>query len=203
MLCQFTLQKFNARGLSHAVLVVAAAILPFSLQAETVALDTAASQTAKTCDEFTQGDVRLLRSKDSIDLCQFSGRPLLIVNTASHCGYTPQFEGLERLHKAYADQGLVVLGFPSDDFNQEAATEEKTADICYVNYGVSFTMLSPVGVKGAEAHPVFAHLAEQTQSPSWNFNKYVVSADRERVQHFSSKVAPEDAALVSAIEAEL
>jgi glutathione peroxidase len=135
-----------------------------------------------------------------VNLCKaFAGKPMLIVNTASHCGFTPQFKGLEAVHEKYKNRGLAVVGFSSDDFNQEAKDEAEAADTCFVNYGVTFTMLAPLHVKGAEANAVFKELARQTQEPKWNFNKYLVTADG-KVQHFDSRVAPDSQQLNEAIE---
>jgi len=156
---------------------------------------------AADCPAFLNHDFKKLRSSQNINLCtEYAGRPLLIVNTASHCGFTPQFKGLEGLHKKYQARGLVVVGFPSDDFKQEAKDEAETAEICYVNYGVTFTMLSPSVVTGRAANPVFQELGRRSSAPSWNFNKYLVSADGEVVRHFDSRVAPESADLQQAIE---
>lgn len=153
------------------------------------------------CADMFDHEMRKLHSKQQVDICKLvSGKPALIINTASHCGYTRQFKGLEALYQRYKDQGLVVIGFASDDFNQEAKDEAKAADICYVNYGVTFTMLAPSAVKGEQANPVFKVLGEKSQSPKWNFNKYLVSNDGSLIQHFGSNVKPSDAKLNSAIE---
>ena len=142
-----------------------------------------------------------LRSSEQLDFCQaFQGKVILAVNTASNCGYTPQFKGLEALYQKYKDQGLVVVGFPSDDFNQEAKSEAKTADVCYVNYGVTFTMLVPSSVTGAKGNAVFRELNRRAGEPSWNFNKYLVSADGEVVQRFDSGVTPDSPQLTRAVE---
>ena len=156
------------------------------------------------CPAFLDQEFRKLHSKDSVNLCAVSeGKPLLLINTASHCGYTKQFEGLEALHKEYGERGLTVVGFASNDFRQEASSEEKAAEICYVNYGVTFTMLAPTHVRGDKANPVFAELARRTDAPSWNFNKYLVSADGSEVQHFGSNTRPQSAELRQAIESAL
>ena len=156
---------------------------------------------AADCPAFLNHDFQKLRSSQSINLCtEYAGRPLLIVNTASHCGYTPQFKGLEALHRKYKERGLAVVGFPSDDFNQEAKDQAETAEICYINYGVTFTMLAPSSVTGKDANPVFQELDRRATEPSWNFNKYLVSADGKVIQHFDSEVAPDSAKLASAIE---
>lgn len=153
------------------------------------------------CPEYLDQSMRKLHSKAEVNLCSaFEGKPLLLVNTASHCGYTPQFKGLEAVYQQYKDQGLVVVGFASDDFRQEDDDEAKAADICYVNYGVTFTMLAPSQVRGDNANPVFQELARQTQAPSWNFNKYLVDAQGRVVEHFGSNIKPESPAMRAAIE---
>lgn len=165
-------------------------------------LSAAPAALAADCPAFLNHDFQKLRSSQSINLCEeYAGRPLLIVNTASHCGYTPQFKGLEALHQKYRERGLVVVGFPSDDFKQEAKDEAETADVCFVNYGVTFTMLSPSAVTGRAANPVFREVGRRTKPPSWNFNKYLVSADGEIVQHFDSGVRPDSVELQKAVEA--
>lgn len=153
------------------------------------------------CPQWLSHDFRQLHSSNTIAFCErIADKPVLVVNTASHCGFTYQFTGLEKLYQRYKAQGLVVVGFASNDFNQEAATEAKAANICYLNYGVTFTMMAPISVKGGSAHPLFKAIAEKSQSPSWNFNKFLISADRQTVQHFSSQVSPESKQLNSAIK---
>ncbi|CAD5107715.1 glutathione peroxidase [Zestomonas carbonaria] len=156
---------------------------------------------AAECPALLLGELPKLRAKESIDLCQrFAGKPLLIVNTASYCGFAPQFKGLESLYKEYQAQGLEVLGVPSNDFRQEDADSEKTAEVCYVNYGVTFTMTEPQVVTGDQAIPLFKDLAEQSGPPRWNFYKYVVDRQGKVVASFSSRTKPDNDKLREALE---
>ena len=153
------------------------------------------------CPDYLNHSMRKLHSKEELNFCEaFGKRPLLIVNTASHCGYTRQFKGLEALYNKYRSRGLVVIGFASDDFRQEARDEASAAQVCYVNYGVTFTMMAPSHVKGVEANPVFQRLNQQSQPPGWNFNKYLVNASGDVIQHFGSSTKPDSDALQTAIE---
>lgn len=175
----------------------AAAATPAGASAATPA---AAVATAK-CPAFLDQEFTRLRSAEKVNLCKaFAGKPLLVVNTASHCGFTPQFKGLEALNQKYRGRGLVVLGFPSDDFNQEAKDQAETAEVCYVNYGVKFAMFAPTVVSGSKANPLFRELARQTQEPSWNFNKYLVAPDGKVVGYFGSRTAPDSPEMQAAIE---
>ncbi len=156
------------------------------------------------CPAYLQGEYRRLHAADNVNLCELlEGKTALVVNTASHCGFTPQFKALEAVHQAYKDKGLVVVGFASNDFKQAAKTEEEAATICYTNYGVTFTMLAPTVVTGDKANALFAHLAEQTEEPGWNFNKYVIDGESGEVTHFGSSTKPDSEALTGAIEAAL
>lgn len=157
---------------------------------------------AAECPAVLQHELPKLRSKESIDLCeQFQGKALVVVNTASFCGFAPQFEGLEALYQRYKDDGLAVLGVPSDDFFQESDDAEKTAEVCYVNYGVTFSMAQTQPVRGGNAIPLFKELAEQAGgAPRWNFYKYVVDRNGKVVGYFSSKVKPDDPELIAVVE---
>jgi glutathione peroxidase len=155
---------------------------------------------ADACGPLLAGSLPALRGKDSIDLARFAGKPLMVVNTASHCGFTSQFKGLERLYQRYKEQGLELLGVPSDDFRQEAAAAAETARICYVNYGVTFSMSAPQVVTGRDAIALFRHLAAQSGPPRWNFYKYVIDRRGRVVARFSSLTKPEDPELLQAIE---
>jgi len=156
------------------------------------------------CPTVLDHDMRKLRSADSVNLCEaYAGKPLLVINTASHCGYTPQFKGLEALYKEYHARGLEVAGFASNSFRQEAKTEEETAEICCINYGVTFDMYSEIPVKGDEAHPLFVELAAAQGAPRWNFNKYLLDSSGKVVAHFGSSTTPEDPTLRAAIESVL
>ena len=153
------------------------------------------------CHQFLNFKATKLRVSEQVDFCQsFKGKALLIVNTASKCGYTPQFKGLEQLHQQYGER-LAVIGFPSNDFRQEHNTSEQVAEVCYVNYGVTFTMLESSNVSGLNANVLFKRLSKKTgQAPSWNFGKYLVSNNGESVEYFAPKVKPKDKRLIKAIE---
>jgi glutathione peroxidase len=156
---------------------------------------------AAECPELLQGSLPKLRAKESIDLCQrFAGKPLVVVNTASFCGFAPQFKGLEALYQRYKDQGLEVVGVPSNDFKQESKDGAETAKVCYVNYGVTFTMTEPQKVRGADATHLFKVLVEQSSSPKWNFYKYVVDRQGKVIANFSSLTKPDNPEFIEAVE---
>jgi len=153
------------------------------------------------CPDFLNHEFKKLHSSENINLCSlYKDKPLLIVNTASHCGFTGQFKGLEALYKQYKNQGIEVIGFSSDDFKQAAKDEAEAATICYKNYGVTFTMLAPTKVKGEKANPVFQHLNTATRAPSWNFNKYLISNNGKNIEHFGSRTKPTGSKLESALK---
>ena len=168
-----------------------------------VALLTLPSVAMSNCVAMLDHEFRKLHSSKSLNLCDVTSeaKAILVVNTASHCGFTGQFEGLEALYQTYGDRGLAVVGFPSNDFRQESSDESKTAEVCYVNYGVTFPMTAPIMVKGESAHPLFKALAAQTKSPSWNFNKYLVDPKSQTVTHYGSLTKPNSGSLTQAIEA--
>jgi glutathione peroxidase len=134
----------------------------------------------------------------TIALADFAGRPVLVVNTASRCGFTPQYEGLQTLWERYRDRGLVVLGVPSDDFNQELSSEAAVKEFCSVNFAIDFPMTTITPVRGDAAHPFFAWAADQHGAPSWNFNKYLVGPDGALLGRWGSSTTP--AALAKEIE---
>lgn len=154
------------------------------------------------CPAYLNHEFRKLHSSESVNLCDIAaGKPVLFINTASNCGFTPQFKALEQLNKEYGPKGLVLVGFPSDDFFQEENDEKDTAKVCYLNYGVTFTMLATSAVRGNDANPVFEYLGDKAGSPKWNFYKYLVSADGSEVKAFNSRVKPDSLELKAAIEA--
>ena len=158
----------------------------------------------RACPASLSHEMRKLGSSERIDICTaFAGKALLVVNTASHCGFTPQFKELEALYQAYKDRGFAVLGVPSDDFRQAAQDEETAARICYINYGVTFTMLSQQQVRGPDAHPLFKELGRKVGAPSWNFNKYLLDRDGKVVERFDSAVDPMSVRLRKSVESVL
>lgn len=142
----------------------------------------------------------------SENICQtYAGKVVLAVNVASRCGFTPQYEALEQVWQRYRERGLVVIGFPSDDFGgQELGEDREIAEFCKLNYGVSFPMFGKSGVKGEQANPLYQNLIARTgRAPGWNFNKYLIGRDGMAMAHFSSGVKPDSRELISAIEAAL
>jgi glutathione peroxidase len=145
-----------------------------------------------------------------VDLSRYAGKVVLIVNVASHCGFTPQYKGLEALHEKYAKEGLVVLGVPSNDFGrQEPGTSEEIAKFCDSKYHVKFDMLAKVPVKGEEQVPLYKYLTSKETNPKsagpikWNFTKFLIGRSGEIVARFESPVKPESEKVVTTIEAEL
>ena len=156
------------------------------------------------CRGLLSHRLRPLAGGESFSLCErFSGQVLLIVNTASRCGFTHQFDDLEALHRRYAERGLRVLGFPSDEFRQELADEAEVAAFCRLNYGVTFPMFQKVDVAGEDAHPLFRDLAVADGFPRWNFNKYLVDRDARVIARYDSGVEPLGERLLGDIEAVL
>ncbi|EFH10185.1 glutathione peroxidase [Pseudoroseomonas cervicalis] len=138
-----------------------------------------------------------------IDLGEWRGKPVLVVNTASFCGFAPQFSGLQALHEQYGPRGLLVLGVPSNDFNQEQSDSNSIKDFCEATFGVAFPLAMPAHVKGPRAHPFFAWAATQGSEPRWNFFKYLVGRDGRLAHWFPSRVAPDSAEFRRALEAAL
>jgi glutathione peroxidase len=136
----------------------------------------------------------------TIDLDTLRGRAVLVVNTASLCGFTDQYAGLQTLHEAYGPRGLTVIGVPSNDFRQELASEEEVAEFCEVNYGLTLPMTAITDVRGPDAHPFYRWLADQGAVPRWNFNKALLGPDGRLVAFEPSSVRPDDPRLVRAIE---
>ena len=165
---------------------------------------TAAAPPAAACPALLQHTFPRLQDEKPQSLCQYSGQVLLVVNTASYCGFTPQYEGLEKLQARYRERGLVVLGFPSNDFLQEKGSNAEIADFCENTFGVKFPMFGKSAVRGSDANPLFRQLAASTgKAPSWNFNKYLIARDGRVLAHYGSTTRPDDPALLKALEQEL
>ncbi len=155
------------------------------------------------CNSLLSHAFRPLMGSQHAALCdKYANKVLLIVNTASKCGFTPQFEQLETLNQRYSEKGFQVLGFPSGDFRQELETEEQVAHFCELNYGVTFPMFEKIHVTGDRAHPFYQQLAQATGSyPNWNFNKYLISRNGDAIKYYGSGTEPLSRELVSDIEA--
>ncbi|MES2383539.1 MAG: glutathione peroxidase [Pseudomonadota bacterium] len=159
---------------------------------------------AASCEPLLQHNFLRLQDEKPQALCQYSGKVLLVVNTASFCGFTAQYKGLEALYAKYRDKGLVVLGFPSNDFSQETGSNKEIADFCENTFGVKFPMFAKSSVSGRAANPLFKQLAEWTGSaPRWNFHKYVISRNGQEVSSFETSVDPGNPAFLREIEKKL
>jgi glutathione peroxidase len=154
------------------------------------------------CSKLLQKTFKRLQDDAPQDLCQYAGRVLLIVNTASYCGFTSQYEGLERLHAERKDKGLVVLGFPSNDFGQqEPGNSKQIADFCANTYGVKFPMFEKSVVSGAGANQLYRELGQATgKTPQWNFHKYLIDRDGKVISSYASMVSPQDKRLLTDVD---
>ena len=153
------------------------------------------------CPDVLDHEVRLLDSKETINLCEYKDKVVLAVNVASRCGYTPQYEGLQNLYKDLEDKDFVILAFPSRDFMwQEFSDESKIKEFCNTKYGITFPMFATSSVKGKKANNFYKGLIKKTGiEPEWNFNKYLISRNGE-VKHFNQKVEPDNSELVKSIK---
>jgi glutathione peroxidase len=159
---------------------------------------------ADDCPALLDHQVKRLPNGKPESLCQHQGKVILAVNTASRCGFTPQFDGLQKLYQQYKGKGLVVLGFPSNDFNQEPGKGGQITTFCKLNYGVDFPMYEKTSVKGAEANAFYKELAKASGSePRWNFHKYLITRDAQTVIPLESRVEPDSREVRTKIEAML
>jgi len=159
---------------------------------------------APACPALLQQNVLRLQDEKPQSLCQYSGQVVVVVNTASFCGFTPQYKGLEALYANYQRRGLVVLGFPSNDFAQETGSNKEIADFCENTFGVKFPMFTKTRVTGPDASPLFKQLAAQTgTAPRWNFYKYVISRDGSAVTAFNALTDPTSRRFLAEIEKQL
>ena len=161
----------------------------------------ASSVYAMDCPTLLDHKFNRLQDDAPQNLCQYSGKVTLVINTASYCGYTAQYDGLEKLYAKYKDKGFVVLGFPSNDFSQEPGNNKEIADFCYNTYGVKFPMFAKSSVRGKEMNPLFAALSKASgKSPGWNFHKYLIDKEGKLLANYGSSVSPDDKNLVATIE---
>jgi len=157
------------------------------------ALAPAASALAASCPSLLDKSFDSLDTGKSVNLCRYAGKVILVVNTASHCGFSPQEKGLQHLQAEYGPQGFVVLGFPSNDFFQELSNPQDIVGFSKTNYGVQFQLFAPSHVRGSEANPLFAQLIRESgTTPKWNFYKYLIGRDGKVVAAYSSLTTPED-----------
>jgi len=188
---------------SMALALIASAALA-STPAGAASADTPAPAMPQVCPPLLQQNVLRLQDEKPQSLCQYSGKVVVVVNTASFCGFTPQYQGLEALYVKYQGRGLVVLGFPSNDFSQETGSNKDIADFCENTFGVKFPMFTKTSVTGRDASPLFRQLAAKTgTAPRWNFYKYIISRDGTSVTAFNSMTEPTSGKFVAEVEKQL
>ncbi len=159
---------------------------------------------SSACPAVLQQNVLRLQDEKPQSLCQYSGKVVVVVNTASFCGFTPQYKGLEALYNKYQGRGLVVLGFPSNDFSQESGSNKDIAEFCESTFGVKFPMFTKTAVSGKDASPLFKQLTAASSTPvGWNFYKYIISRDGLAVTAFNSMADPGSPKFVAEIEKQL
>jgi len=187
--------------LRHTLLLLVTA-LPAALLPTT---SSAQSLGSSSCPALLQHQFPRLQDDAPQNLCQYAGKVVLVVNTASYCGFTKQYEGLEALYAKYEKRGLVILGFPSNDFGQQEPGDAKQiADLCFNTYGVKFPMFDKSAVVGAQRSALYTQLFHATKAaPKWNFHKYLIGRDGRQVQSFGSVVEPMGRELTAAVEAAL
>lgn len=159
---------------------------------------------APACPPILQHTFPRLQDEKPQALCQYAGKVVLVVNTASFCGFTPQYKGLKALDSKYRPRGLVVLGFPSNDFAQESGSNKEIADFCESTFGVKFPMFAKSSVRGVDANALFKQLAQASgTTPKWNFYKYLIGRDGKVVDSYSSMTSPDDRAFIREVEKQL
>jgi glutathione peroxidase len=187
-----------------AACAAAACLTPAVADAQVAAAPGAAAIAPAGCPPILQHTFPRLQDEKPQALCQYAGKVVLVVNTASFCGFTPQYKGLEALDSKYRSRGLVVLGFPSNDFSQETGTNKEIADFCESTFGVKFPMFGKSSVRGPQANPLFKELAQASgTTPKWNFYKYLISREGKVVESYSSMTSPDDRAFVRDLEKQL
>ncbi len=154
-----------------------------------------------SCSDLLNSELRVLDSSEKRNMCEYKGDVLLVVNVASRCGYTYQYEGLQALYDKYKDQGLTIIGIPSRDFRQEYSEESSVAEFCSTEYGVNFPMFATTKVRGDKAHPFYKKLSVQSgMTPNWNFNKYLIDRNGKVYKGYRAKVKPDSDLLINSIE---
>lgn len=167
---------------------------------ESASADATEPVTEPATDAYVLGVAAETITGEPVELSAYRGKVVLVVNVASQCGLTPQYEDLQALYEAHKDEGLVVLGFPSNSFNQERGSNDEIAEFCEARYGVEFPMFAKVSIKGDDAHPLYAKLNALSEEPSWNFTKYLIDRDGNFVQRFDPRTSPSDEALTSRVQ---
>jgi len=197
--------NINSQGIRRsALLLFCAALLLGSAARAQTAPAPAAPSASSSCPALWQRSFPRLQDEEPQSLCQYAGQVVLVVNTASYCGFTSQYKGLEAIYRRYKSRGFVVLGFPANDFGeQEPDSNQKIAEFCANTFNVQFPMFAKSVVRPdrPDANPLFVELARATDSkPRWNFHKYLIGRDGKPVEAFGSMTAPDGAALTRAIE---